>query len=258
MNLFDSHFHIDPAEKPSEFIDKCAAAGVVKTLACGGSLEDSKAAAEFADAVPFCLFAAGVHPNEAAAFNGAFNEFMPFAEKPKFAAIGEIGLDFHYGADSKLKQVEVFEKFLEIALELKRPALIHCRDGEGRYDAYETMHAILKPFSAAGGRFELHCFCGNVAWAEKFAELGAYFGIGGMLTFKKAQNIRDVAAMLPLDKILLETDSPYLAPVPHRGKPNHPSLLPHIAKAFAELRGISAEDAAKTTFDNAERLLRHG
>lgn len=255
MILFDSHFHFDPEESPVEFTRKCEAAGVARTLVCGGSLEDSKAAAEFAEAVPGCAFAAGVHPQEAAKFQGHPGLFKDFSLNPKFAAIGEIGLDYHYADGSREIQKPLMRDLLELAIELKKPAVVHCRDAEGRFEAYEDAFALLSSFAGKGGRFVLHCFTGSKEWAVKFAAIGAYFGVGGIITFKKAEELREMIATLPLDRLLLETDAPYLAPVPHRGKPNHPSLLPHTAKALAALKNMPEDEIANITFKNATSLF---
>ena len=255
MILFDTHFHYDPTESPAEFTAKCLASGVRRALLCGGYLEDSHNAAKFAEAVPGCLFAVGVHPQEAAKFNGSPELFKVFDGNPKFTAIGEIGLDYHYAGSSKEMQKTLFEGFLNLALELGKPAVVHCRDAEGAFESYEDCHRLLTPFAAKGGRFVLHCFTGNVQWAAKFVSMGAFFGVGGIITFKKAQDVRDMVASLPIDRLLLETDAPYLAPVPFRGKPNHPSFLPHTAKALAALRALDEERLAAVCFENACRFL---
>ncbi len=258
MVLFDTHFHCDKSESPEDFTRKCKEAGVLRSLACGGNFEDSEAAAKFAKAVPGCSFAAGVHPQEAAKFKGGAALFRSFAGDPKLAAIGEIGLDYHYAGASRDIQKALLKELLALALELKLPAVMHCRDAEGSFASYEDAYGMLSDFSGKGGRFVLHCFTGTPEWAAKFAALGAYFGVGGIITFKKAEELRRMVAGLPEDRLLLETDAPYLAPVPHRGKPNHPSLLPHTAKTLAELRGLDCEKMAGIAFENSTRLFGNG
>ncbi len=255
MSLFDTHCHFTSEESPEEFRRKCEEAGVGQALMCGGSYEDSLETAEFSKRAGNCLFAAGVHPNEAADFKGKAEDFEIFAEREGFAAVGEIGLDFLRGEPERGLQTRIFSEFLDLALKLGKPAVVHCRDKEGVYDAYAASYEHLKPFSEKGGSFVLHCYTGSVEWAERFLALGAYFGIGGIITFAKGQNVRDVALALPAKNLLLETDSPYLAPVPHRGKPNHPSLLPHTAKALAKLRGESLEALSEATTENAYKFL---
>jgi len=255
MPLFDTHCHMDREELPEDFRGRCIEAGVEKVLLCGGNYEDSLQTADFAEKAGNCLFAAGVHPQEAGSFKGNASDFEAFASRPGFAAVGEIGLDFLRDEPEREVQLRIFSQFLDLALKLGKPVAAHCRDKDGEDGAYAEAFSLLKPFSEKGGRFVLHCYTGTLDWASKFLALGGYFGIGGIVTFAKAQNVRDVAAKLPHDRILLETDAPYLAPVPHRGKPNHPCLLPHTAKALAKLRGESFESLALITTENAFKFL---
>ena len=144
---------------------------------------------------------------------------------------------------------------LDLALSMKLPVSVHCRDKEDSEEAYRLTYDFLKDFSASGGRFVIHSYSGSPAYMERFAELGAWFGINGMITFKKAENIRTLAKLYPADKILLETDAPYLAPVPHRGKENTPAYIPLIAEALAAVRGVSLEEISELTNRNAENLF---
>ena len=189
------------------------------------------------------------HPCEAAAFEA-------FSDAPRFAAVGEIGLDYYYERDTRDTQIRVFRAFLELALRLDRPAIVHTRDADGGTLAYGDAFGPLSDFASAGGRFVLHSFAGSLADLERFAALGAFFGCGGMVTFKKADNIRALALRYPEDRILLETDSPYLAPVPFRGQENHPGFLPWTAHALAALRGWSMKTTAALTTSNAKRFFR--
>ena len=201
-------------------------------------------------------FAAGLHPLDIMKHPGEADEFKSFAEAPRFVAVGEIGLDYYYERDTREKQLEVFRSFLELALHLDRPAIIHTRDVDGSMLAYDDAYGILSDFAHAGGQFVLHSFAGSIADFERFDALGAYFGCGGMVTFKKADNIRALALRYPEDRILLETDSPYLAPVPFRGQENHPGFLPWTAHALAALRGWSMKTTAALTTSNAKRFFR--
>ena len=150
----------------------------------------------------------------------------------------------------------MFENFLNLSLDAKLPAIVHCRDADNSFRAYDDAEALLKPFSAAGGRFVVHCFTGTTEWAERFLSLGAYIGITGIVTFPKADNVRKVAAMVPDDRLLIETDTPYLAPVPFRGKANHSKHLPLVAAAVADVRGSDIAEVAETTTRNALRLFQ--
>ena len=133
--------------------------------------------------------------------------------------------------------------------------MVHCRDKADSVLAYADAYSLLKPFAERGGKFVLHCYAGTPDYAEKFAALGSYFGVGGMITFGKADNIRELAKLLPADRLLLETDAPYLAPKPYRGKPNHSRYIPLIGAKLAEVRGITPEECARLTTANAARLF---
>jgi len=256
--LFDTHAHLgdDGCPDEAEFYRRAEEAGVPWILLCGSDLASSRRAAEFASHIDRVYFAAGLHPLDVEKHPGEEEEFKPFADAPRFVAVGEIGLDYYYEAETREKQIEVFRSFLSLALSLDRPAVVHTRDKDGSTLAYDDAYRLLSIFAAAGGRFVLHAFAGSVADLERFAALGAYFGCGGMVTFKKADNIRALALRYPEDRILLETDSPYLAPVPFRGKVNHPEYLPWTARSLAALRGWSTDRTASLTTANAKRFFR--
>lgn len=275
MCLFDTHLHLPQKEggteengstdcpgaagesafNPLEFCRRAADSGVGYLLACASGMEESLRAADFAAECPGAFFAAGVHPHDAEKMNGTAADFKEFARRKHFAAIGEIGLDFYYDFSERTTQITVFRDFLAVALELNLPVSVHCRD-RGREDsAYDIAHELLRDYASSKGVFVLHAFAGSPEWADKFIQLGAYFGVGGMITFKRADNIRELACLYPEDRILLETDSPYLAPVPFRGKENHPAYLPLIAEKLALLRNISLDDCARITTENAFRFL---
>ena len=258
LGLFDTHAHLgdDGCPDEAEFYRRAEAAGVPWILLCGSDLDSSRRAAEFASHFDRVSFAAGLHPLDVEKHPGEAAEFEAFADAPRFVAVGEIGLDYYYEAETREKQLAVFRSFLALALRLDRPAVVHTRDRDGSSLAYDDAYAILSDFAGAGGRFVLHSFAGSVADLERFAALGAYFGCGGMVTFKKADNIRALALRYPEDRILLETDSPYLAPVPFRGKENHPEYLPWTARSLAALRGWSTEWTASMTTANAKRFFR--
>ena len=258
LGLFDTHAHLgdDGCPDEAEFYRRAEDAGVPWILLCGSDLASSRRAAEFASHFDRVFFAAGLHPLDVEKHPGEAAEFEAFADSPRFVAVGEIGLDYYYEAETRRKQLEVFRSFLDLALRLDRPAVVHTRDRDGSSLAYDDAYAILSDFAGAGGRFVLHSFAGSVADLERFAALGAYFGCGGMVTFKKADNIRSLALRYPEDRILLETDSPYLAPVPFRGKENHPEYLPWTARSLAALRGWSTEWTASMTTANAKRFFR--
>jgi len=264
FELFDTHAHLgdDGCPDEAEYYRRAEEAGVPWILLCGSDFESSRRAAEFASHFDRVFFAAGLHPLDVLKHPGdevTLDEFTAECvsrRDPKFVAVGEIGLDYYYERNTREKQLEVFRLFLSIALRLDQPAIVHTRDVDGSTLAYDDAYALLSDFAQAGGRFVLHSFAGSLADLERFAALGAYFGCGGMVTFKKADNIRALALRYPEDRILLETDSPYLAPVPFRGKENHPEYLPWTAHSLATLRGWSMQKTVSSTTSNAKRFFR--
>ncbi|MBR4253883.1 MAG: TatD family hydrolase [Lentisphaeria bacterium] len=258
FELFDTHAHLgdDGCPDEAEFYRRAEEAGVPWILLCGSDFDSSRRAAEFASHFDRVFFAAGLHPLDVVKHPCEVNSFEPFADAPRFAAVGEIGLDYYYERDTRPQQIEVFRASLELALRLDRPAIVHTRDVDGSTLAYDDAYALLSDFAHAGGQFVLHSFAGSIVEFERFAALGAYFGCGGMVTFRKADNIRALALRYSEDRLLLETDSPYLAPVPFRGKENHPEYLPWTAHALAALRGWSMQKTVSLTTSNAKRFFR--
>ena len=262
MHFFDTHFHYSgeasPAEYRNRILTEALGAGVfpatLELNAVGGDFLESLRAREFAHAVPDCIFSAGVHPGSVERFSGDISEFETFRNDPLLAAVGELGLDYYYAAETADKQRKVFADFLKLALEWDKPAIVHLRD-QGDDAAFRDGMALLEEFVSSGGRFEVHCFTGSWEWGEKILELGGFIGITGMVTFRKAENIRDIAGKVPIDRLLLETDSPYLAPLPYRGKENHPGFLGLIAAKIAEIRNMSMDELAVATAENAVRFF---
>ena len=271
MELFDTHFHYYGEATPAEFMSSVnlalsappqSDAGKVdrlQLLAVGGDFLESCRAKEFAGTVKNSYYAVGVHPHQAEnhlAEKEDFSVFFKDAFTP--VAIGELGVDFFYDHSPEKAQLAVLEEFLQLALEKKLPAIIHIRDKEDCDKAYRDAYRLLEQFSRNGGRFVVHCFAGTPEWAEKFLALGAYCGVTGIVTFRRAENIRETLKVIPDDRLLIETDSPYLAPVPHRGKENHPGYLILIARAVAELRGMTTVELAALTTANAGKLFLSG
>ena len=266
MHLFDTHFHLKGSETEStpelcrrSMLESCAGTGFVpesfQLNAVGGNLEESLRSREFAHGVPDCVFSAGVHPGNAGDFSGDISPFGVFADDPLLAAVGELGLDYYYDAETAPQQRRTFGAFLELALKWDKPAVVHLRD-KGDDAAFRDGLALLADFVRGGGRFEVHCFTGSREWCEKILELGGFVGVTGMVTFRRAENVREILRMLPGDRILLETDSPYLAPVPYRGRENNSGFLGLIAAAAAAVRGVSPDELADLTAANARRFFR--
>ncbi len=255
MELFDTHFHFYGEVSPEEYFAGVKTPELACLLAAGADFDESVKARLFAERIECAWFAAGVHPHSASGYAGDIAMFDQFRNHPKLAAIGELGLDFYYENSEKQIQYAVFEKFLALALEWSLPAIVHCRDKDDKFDAYAECYTLLKDFARSGGRFVVHCFAGTPAWAEKFLELGAFIGITGIVTFPKALNIHENIRIIPDDRLLIETDSPYLAPVPYRGKINNPGYLIKVAEKIALLRGCPVEDIADITTANAFRFF---
>jgi len=269
MKLYDTHFHFSGESTPAEYLNLIggdlarSARRIALTepvemylISVGGDYLESLRAREFASVTPRCRFAAGVHPHEAAAFLAERRDFSVFRDDPKLAAVGELGLDYYYELSDREAQRRVFAEFLDLALEWDRPAVVHLRDRDGADDAYRDGLALLEPFAAKGGRFVVHCYAGDGGFLAKFLGLGAYVGVTGMATFRAAENIRANLALVPDDRLLIETDSPYLAPAPFRGGENTPGLLPLVADAAARVRGTTLADIAELTWRNASEFYR--
>lgn len=249
--LFETHFHLRPDTDFEVYKQESLEVGVGYLIAVGVDLETTFQAERFAEGSDNCFFSAGAHPHEAESYVNELDKFNQFLENKSCRAIGEIGLDYFYENSDRDSQIRMFEKFLDLSLKSGLPAIVHCRDSAESSQAYEDAESLLRPFAAAGGRFVVHCFTGTTKWADAFMNMGAYIGITGIVTFPKADNVREVAAMIPDDRLLLETDSPYLAPVPFRGKINNSKYLPVVAEHVAIARGADLAEIAEISTINA-------
>lgn len=249
--FFDTHCHLDfPnfAADRDQVLATATAAGVTQILNPGCDLASSERATALALRQPQVWAAVGIHPHSAnEATPEALAELKKLANLPKVVAIGEIGLDFFKSETSSVDQKEAFLRQLVLAEELGRPAIIHSRAAET-----ETL-AILEKFPKLAGVF--HCFGGGVAFAEAVLAKGFYLGFTGIITFAKAENLRAVVAMAPLDRILIETDAPFLAPEPRRGSRCSPADVATVAAKIAEIKNLSVAEVAKITTANAKRLF---
>lgn len=270
MELFDTHFHYYGETSPGEYFRNVMTAAAVPPqgricvpdrlwlMAAGGDYLESCRSREFAQVIETAYFAAGVHPHNAEKFFAEGNDFSEFRNHPKLKAVGELGLDYFYEHSAREEQKRMFGHFLDLALEWDLPAIVHLRDRDQAWDAYEDGYALLAPFAEKGGRFVVHCFSGTPEWARRFLALGAYLGVTGMVTFNRAHNIRESLAVIPDGRLLIETDSPYLAPAPHRGSENHPGFLALIAARVAEERGRGIAEIAELTTANGMRFYNIG
>ena len=253
MFLFDTHAHMDDRAFDSdreELLAGFAQKGVGLVMNPGCSLASSYAAVELANTHPFVYAAVGSHPDAAdEVTETVLEEYRKLCKlNPKVKAIGEIGIDYHYEDIPRQLQLKAFRMQMELARELDLPAIVHERE------AHEDGMAVVREFPQVTGVF--HCYSGSAEMARQLVEKGWYIGFTGVLTFKNARKAVETAASLPLDRIVLETDCPYMAPDPFRGKRNDPGYLYRMAEKLAEIRGLTPEEVAKITTENAKRLYR--
>jgi TatD DNase family protein len=252
--LIDTHCHLDPSyfpEGPDETLTRARSAGVTGFVCIGvGSLEQTQSALQLAARRPDVWATVGVHPHEAAGHDAALDAaLLELAKQPRVVAIGEVGLDYHYDHSPREKQQEVFRRFIALARQLKKPIVIHTRS------AAEDTLRILQEEKAADVGGIIHCFSENKAFALRALDMDFDVSFSGIVTFKSAAELQDVARFVPLDRCLIETDSPYLAPVPYRGKTNTPAFVPYVARQLAALKGLGVEEVAAATSRNFETLF---
>ncbi len=251
MRWTDTHCHLNHPDLQSELNAvwfRAQQAGVQRALVVGYDLPSSERAVNLAESNPALFACVGIHPHDAhSATNETLAQIENLAKHPKVVAIGEIGLDFYRDLSPRSAQYEAFRAQMQLAQTLNLPVVIHCRE------AYDEVLSILGEFPKVKG--VLHCFSGTAEHAERGLTLGYYLGIGGVVTFKSAEPLRQIVRTMPQDRLLLETDAPYLAPHPYRGKRNEPAYIPLIARQVAELWGISMDELSELTESNAEALF---
>lgn len=249
--LIDSHAHLEmpPFEKDrKDVIERAGLAGVDMMITVGTNLALSRKALSIARRHENIFAAVGVHPHDAAdASEKTFEELKALAKDPKVVAYGEIGLDYFRNISSREKQLDVFARQLDLACELKLPVIIHDRD------AHEQTLRLVKASSVRRGVF--HCFSGDGTMARQCIDLGFYISIPGVVTFDKSHTLHEVVRQTPMEYLLLETDCPYLTPVPFRGKRNEPAFIVHTAKKVSEIKGMSFDAVAQATADNTRKLF---
>ncbi len=246
--IFDTHSHYDDIkfdEVRDELLSSLESRNVGKVITCGVDMPSSLRSKRLAEKYDYIYFAAGIHPeNMDEACDTDF--IKDLSEHEKCVAVGEIGLDYYFDPSSAEKQKQVFEKQLILSKELNLPVIVHDRD------AHADTLELLKKHRPKG---VVHCFSGSPETAKEIVSLGMYIGIGGVITFKNAKRLPEVAKELPLDRLLLETDCPYLAPEPFRGKLCNSAMIEYTAKRLAEIRNISYEEVLEATFENAVNLF---
>lgn len=249
-NIFDSHAHYDSEafnDDRKELLNALQGQGVCGIINCGSDMASSLKSLELADEFDYIYAACGIHPHEA---EGCKQGYLPVLKKicmeEKCVAVGEIGLDYHYDFSPREIQKKVFEQQLVLAKELDLPVIIHDRE------AHEDTFELLKRYKPKG---VVHCFSGSAEMAKEVVKLGMYIGLGGAVTFKNARKPLEVAAVVPSDKLLIETDCPYMTPVPHRGKRCDSSYIPFTAEVLASARNTTAEEILNLTRKNANTLF---
>ena len=251
--LFDTHAHMDDRafdEDREELLASLPGAGLALVMNPGCSLTSSYNAVKLANAYDYIYAAVGSHPDVADEVNeDVLEQYRTLVrENPKVKAIGEIGLDYHYEDIPREIQLKAFRMQMELARELNLPAIVHERE------AHDDGMKVVHEFPEVTGVF--HCYSGSAEMARQLVELGWYIGFTGVLTFKNARKALEVAASIPLDRIVLETDCPYMSPEPFRGKRNDPGKLYRMAEKLAELRGLTVEEVHRITTENGKRLYR--
>ena len=251
----DSHAHLEMEEFDDDrdaVLGRAAAAGLMAIVTVGTTIPDCEKAVELARLYPSVYAAVGIHPHEVKGIDaGTYDALRVLAQQEKVVAIGEIGLDFFYDLSPREVQLRRFAEQLDLALELDLPVIIHDREAHA-----ETLRILQQRKGRLRG--VLHCFSGDAAMARECLALGFYLSVAGPVTYRKSEQLRAVAREIPAERLLIETDAPYLAPQPYRGKRNEPAYVVETARCVAEIRGISLGELERVTEENARRLFGLG
>lgn len=252
--IFDTHAHYDDEafdEDRDALLAGLSAQGIEAVVNIGASIQSTKNTLELTERYPFVYGSVGVHPSETGELDdGLFDWLDKAADRPKVVAIGEIGLDYYWDEPEREVQKRWFVRQLDLARKKGLPVIIHSRDA-----ARDTLE-IMKEHHAEDLGGVIHCFSYGMDLAREYLDMGFYLGIGGVVTFKNARKLKEVVAYMPMDRLVLETDCPYLAPEPFRGKRNSSLNLPYVVRAISEIKGISPEEIMEITFQNAKMLYR--
>ncbi|MBI4404845.1 MAG: TatD family hydrolase [Deltaproteobacteria bacterium] len=254
MEWIDTHAHLTMLKHadPSQAVERASRNSVTRIVTVGTEQSDWESNRALASKLPGVFYALGLHPHQATDFpkcavelHEIFSEGVP----ERCVAIGEVGLDFHYNHSPKEVQIDIFEAQLAFAYQVGLPVIIHCRE------AFSELFTSLRKVGLGPRGGVMHCFSGDASSAKEALELGLYLSFSGIVTFKDASQLREVAKTVPSQCFVIETDSPYLAPMPFRGKPNEPSYLPLIGKTLASVRNQNEADIAQLSTENAIRLF---
>ena len=253
MELIDTHCHLDEPAFDGDreaVLSRAAAGGVRVLLTIGTTAASSTAAVALAVRYPTVYAAVGIQPNYVAEEQaGDWEKIQALALESRVVAIGETGLDRHWDYTPFDLQIDAFSRHLALSHSLGKPFIVHCREAEA--DVVAQLQHAHRPLSGV-----MHSFAGDAATAQSCLELGLYISFAGMVTFKRNDNLQAIAAGVPLDRLLVETDAPYLAPMPHRGKRNEPAFVAETARVLAELHGVTPDELAAITAANARRLFK--
>lgn len=254
--LIDSHCHLSFPDALNgtldEVLERASDADIsyMINIGAGDGFEGNTRALELAKTYPQIFCTLGIHPHDADIVTDEMMcEIESMASHDKVVAIGEIGLDWYYEHSKKEKQIEVFKNFIRLAKKLNKPIVIHDRGAE------DHTYNILKEEGVEKGQVVIHCFTGTKELAQKYLDLGCYLSFTGIITFKNAEDLREVVKLTPVENMLVETDSPYLAPIPHRGKKNEPAYVKLVAEKVSQIKGLSFDDVARITTLNAKRFF---
>ena len=252
--LFDSHAHLNDErfdEDREALLNRMQAGGIGRIVNIGANMRTSEMTVELTKQYDFIYGAVGVHPNDVGEMKEEdLQRLCQWAGLERIVAIGEIGLDYHYDEPERAIQFQWFEAQMELAKQVQLPIVVHSRDAaKDTIDLMKACHA-----EEIGG--VVHCYSYTKELAREFLNMDYYFGVGGVLTFPNAKKLKEAVAYIPLEKIVLETDCPYLAPVPNRGKRNSSLNLPYVAEVLAEIKGLPVEEIEAVTFENGKRLYR--
>ena len=255
--IFDTHTHYDDEQFDDDrdtLLCSLAEQGVGAVANMGASMRGARDSVELAKKYPFVYAAVGIHPDHAKELNEEeFEVLKALSAEEKVVAIGEIGLDYYWDSTEREDQKYWFKRQLALAQEMKLPVVIHSRDA-----AADTLEIMKEAYQQSGKKLTgvIHCFSYETEMAREYVKMGFYLGVGGVATFKNGRKLKEVIEDTPIERIVLETDCPYLAPVPFRGKRNSSQLLSYVVAAIAELKGISEEEVERITWENACNLYR--
>ncbi|MDD3668693.1 MAG: TatD family hydrolase [Alphaproteobacteria bacterium] len=251
--IVDSHCHLEPGPDTDAVIARAQDAGVGLILSVACAEAELPGLIELLNRYPMVYGAYGIHPEQAAAMPDADAFIAGVQSHPKIVGIGECGLDYHYGLETRDAQIQAFERQIDITHRLKKPLIIHTRDAEA--DTIAVLQNAQRAGRLAHGGV-LHCFTGSVSLARTALDIGLHISASGIITFKKATDLRAVFAQVPLDRLLVETDAPYLAPLTHRGQANEPAFVAETLACLAELHRVFADEMAAVTTRNFKKLFQ--